>query len=254
MTRLTAVIIARDEEANLPRCLASLKWVDEIVVGDCGSTDRTVGIAKEAGAHIVTYEWRGYGQAKQIVADRATGDWILSIDADEEVSPELAREIRATVDLPGDKVGFRLPRRTLFLGRWMKHGGWYPDRVLRLYRRGQGRFTESSVHEALEVDGMIGTLANELLHYSYPTLEVYFEKFNRYTTLAAQEAFQKGTRDSLGKIVFNPAAKFVKQYILKAGFLDGTEGLLLALLSAGYVMTKYAKLRNLERLRREAGN
>ncbi len=247
MTKLTAVIIARNEEANLPRCLASLKWVDEIIVGDCGSTDRTVAIAQEAGAQIVTYEWCGYGPAKQTVASHATGDWILSIDADEEVTLELAREIRGVIDNPRDVAGYRLPRKTSFLGRWIEHGGWYPDRVLRLYRRGQGRFTSSSVHEALEVDGSVGTLTNDLLHYSYPTLEVYFEKFNRYTTLAAEEAFCKGVRGSLVKTFLNPMAKFAKQYFLRAGFLDGTEGLLLAALSAGYVMTKYAKLRQLER-------
>ena len=254
MTRLTAVIIARNEEANLPRCLASLKWVDEIIVGDCGSTDRTVEIAKEAGARIVTYQWRGYGPAKQTVAEHATGEWVLSVDADEEVTEELAREIRALIENPGDVAGFRLPRRTYFLGRWIKYGGWYPDRVLRLYRRGQGRFTESSVHEALEVDGSVGVLQHDLLHYSYPTLEVYFEKFNRYTTLAAEEALRKGVRGSLVKTFLNPVAKFAKQYFLRAGFLDGIEGLLLAALSAGYVMTKYAKLRQLERFSRKTGN
>jgi glycosyltransferase involved in cell wall biosynthesis len=250
MTKLTVVIIARNEKTNLPKCLESIKWADEIIVGDCGSTDRTVEIARQAGAKIVTYEWQGYGIAKQTVAAQATGEWILSIDADEEVTEGLAQEIRTVVSDVSDQAGYRMPRLTLFLGRWIRHGGWYPDRVLRLYRRGCGRFTESSVHEALEVEGSIGTLQHDLLHYSYPTLEVYFDKFNRYTSLAAEEALRRGVRGSLGKILFNPAAKFLKQYVFRAGFLDGLEGLLLAILSAGYVLIKYAKLRQLERANR----
>jgi glycosyltransferase involved in cell wall biosynthesis len=249
MTKLTVVIIARNEESNLPKCLESIKWADEIIVGDCGSTDRTVEIARQAGARIVTYTWQGYGLAKQTVAAQATGEWILSIDADEEVTEGLAQEIRTVVNKT-DQAGYRMPRLTLFLGRWIRHGGWYPDRVLRLYCRGCGRFTESSVHEALEVEGSIGTLQHDLLHYSYPTLEVYFEKFNRYTSLAAEEALRRGMRGSLRKIIFNPVAKFFKQYIFRAGFLDGLEGLLLAILSAGYVLIKYAKLRQLERVNR----
>jgi hypothetical protein len=211
-----------------------------------------VQIALNYGAKIVTYEWHGYGQAKHIVAQQAEGEWILSLDADEEVSAELRAEIKDAIADDRGMVGYRLPRRTLFLGRWMYHGGWYPDPVMRLFKRGYGQFTTASVHEAIVVGGPTSRFANDLLHYSYPTLETYLDKFNKYTSLAAGDAFRRGQRGGLGRIILNPIAKFCKQYILRAGFLDGIEGLLLAVLSAGYVMTKYAKLRDLHRRQRKA--
>ncbi|MEW5795977.1 MAG: glycosyltransferase family 2 protein [Candidatus Zixiibacteriota bacterium] len=247
MKKLSVVIIARNEEANISRCLESVQWADEIIVGDSGSDDRTVPIAQSYSAKIVTYVWRGFGPAKQIVTDHAEGEWILSIDADEEVTSDLADEIRAAIADSGGIVGFRLPRRTQFLGRWIAHGGWYPDLVLRLYRRGRGRFTDAHVHEEVLVDGPTGCLGHDLLHYSYPNLDVYLDKLNKYTTLAAEDALRRGQTAGPARIIFNPLAKFLKQYILRAGFLDGREGLLLAVLSAGYVMTKYAKLWDLRR-------
>lgn len=247
MKKLSVVIIARNEEANLPRCLGSVKWADEILVGDSGSTDRTVEIARSYGARIVTYEWTGFGPAKQIVSEQAEGEWILSLDADEEVTDKLAEEIKAAVGSDQGAVGYNIRRRTLFLGRWMYHGGWYPDWVTRLYRRESGRISGYAVHEGIAVDGPTARMNNDLLHYSYPTLEIYLQKLNRYTTLAAQEAIGRGQTASLWHIVVNPFAKFIKQYVLRAGFLDGTEGFVLAVLSAGYVVIKYTKLWQLQR-------
>jgi len=252
MKKLSVVIIARNEEASLPRCLKSVAWADEVIVGDSGSADRTAEIARNLGARVYGYEWRGFGPAKQGVVDQATGEWILSLDADEEVTPELAAEIKTVLEGNERAVGYYLPRRTEFLGRWMMHGGWYPDYVLRLFRKDRGLFTDATVHEAVKVDGSTARLRNDLLHYSYPTLERYFDKFNRYTTLAANEAFRMGQSVGLAELVLNPIAKFLKQYFLKGGFLDGARGLLLAILSSGYVSIKYAKLRDLWR-RKESG-
>ncbi len=254
MKRLSVVIIARNEETSLPRCLESVRWADEIIVGDSGSGDRTMEVARDLGARVFSYEWRGFGPAKQGAVDRAEGEWILSLDADEEVTPELATEIRVALGRKDHVVGYYLPRRTEFLGRWMLHGGWYPDYVLRLFRRDRGAFTSALVHEAVRVDGPTAYLRNDLLHYSYPTLDRYLDKFNRYTTLAANEAFAKGQRVSLTELILNPNAKFIKQCILKGGFLDGARGLLLAILSSGYVSIKYAKLRDLWRQKEKGVN
>jgi len=251
MKRLSVVIIARNEETSLPRCLESVRWADEIIVGDSGSGDRTMEVARDLGAKVYSYEWCGFGPAKQGAIDQAEGEWILSLDADEEVTPELATEIRVALGRNDHMVGYYLPRRTEFLGRWMLHGGWYPDYVLRLFRKNCGAFTPAMVHEAVRVDGPTARLKNDLLHYSYPTLDRYLEKFNRYTTLAANEAFAKGQRVGPVVLVLNPIAKFVKQYFLKGGFLDGSKGLLLAILSSGYVSIKYAKLRELWRQKEE---
>ena len=247
MKKLSVVVITRNEEKNLGRCLEAVKWADEIVITDFGSTDDTLEIAKSHGARIFTPQWRGFGRSKQSGVDQAEGEWILSLDADEQVTAGLADEIRSRINGPGDAVGFFVPRRTRFLGRWMRHGGWYPDYVLRLFRKDSGAFSDVLVHEEIVVTGPTERLDNDLLHFCYPSLENYLDKLNRYTTLAAEELYQKGRRSGVGRIILNSMAKFVKQYILKAGFLDGSEGLILALLSSGYVLTKYAKLRDLVR-------
>ena len=247
MNKLSAVIITRNEEENLPRCLDSVKFADEIVVVDSGSTDRTLDIAREFGATVCETEWRGFGFSKRDGVAKATGDWVLSIDADEEVSAELAEEIQAVVRDSHSVAGFHIPRRTEFLGRWIMHSGWYPDPVLRLFRKECGNFDEALVPEKVILEGETGLLKNDLLHYSYPSLEDYFRKFNRYTSLAAREAHQNGRKVGVRYVLVNPLVKFVKQYVVKGGFLDGLEGLILAILSACYVMVKYAKIRDLVR-------
>jgi len=247
MSRLSAVIITLNEEANLPRCLESVKWADEIVVVDSESTDRTIDIAREYRAVIHRPEWRGFGPAKREGVDKAAGEWILSIDADEEVTPELADEISEALNSGSDISGYYVPRRTQFLGRWIYHCGWYPDPVLRLFRKADGNFDDSPVHEQVVVKGKTGRLKRDLLHYSYPTLDSYFDKFNRYTGMAARKAFDQGRRAGVWDITVRPLACFVKHYFLKRGFLDGLEGLIISVLSACHVLTKYAKLRDLAR-------
>ena len=247
MIRLSVVVVCRNEEANLARCLESVRFADDIVVADSRSTDRTTEIARQFGARTFTIDWSGFGSAKQFAVDQAAGEWILSIDADEALSPGLADEIRGIVASTPSCDGYDMPRLTNFLGRWIRHSGWYPDRVLRLFRKGRGQFTEATVHEALVVNGPVGHCRHDLRHYSYPTLELYFEKFNRYTTLGAEQAFARGERASVFDLTIRPAAALVKHYISKAGFLDGIEGLMISVLSSCAVLVKYAKLRHLHR-------
>lgn len=247
MSRLSVVIIAFNEEANIRRCLESVKWADEIVLVDSASTDQTLEIAGEYGVIVHRPDWRGFGPAKREGVAKANGDWILSIDADEEVTPELAKEIRAAVEAEAGLSGFAMPRRTQFLGRWIYHCGWYPDPVLRLFRKADGNFDEAPVHERVVLKGSVGRLKYDLLHYSYPTLDSYFTKFNRYTTLAAEAAFERGRRAGAWDITVRPLACFLKHYFLKRGFLDGLEGLIISVLSSCHVLTKYAKLRDLAR-------
>ncbi len=243
--KLSVVIITRNEEANLPRCLESVNWADEIVVVDSGSTDRTEEIAVGYHARLYHEPWQGYGHAKQAGLSYATGEWILSIDADEVVTEELVGEIKRVVSAEGGPDGYYMPRRTNFLGRWILHCGWYPDPLLRLFRRQKGRFDEAAVHEKAIVEGETGRLKGELLHYSYPDLETYFEKFDRYTTMGAEKALARGKTAGWFDIVVKPPVSFFKHYISKQGFRDGLEGFILSVLSSMAVLVKYAKLRHL---------
>ena len=244
---ISVVVITRNEEHNLPRCLSSVTWADEIVVVDSGSTDRTCDVAESYRARVVSAPWRGFGPAKQTGVDTATGDWILSIDADEEVTEELAREIRTVIGKEDGCDGYYIPRLTNFLGRWIYHCGWYPDPVLRLFRKSRGRFDGAMVHEKVVIDGESGRLKGELRHYSYPDLESYFDKFNRYTTMGAEKAHREGKAAGWSDIVIRPPVSFVKHYVTKQGFRDGLEGFVLSVLSSLAVLVKYAKLRHLGR-------
>ncbi|RKX25292.1 MAG: glycosyltransferase family 2 protein [Candidatus Zixiibacteriota bacterium] len=245
MNRISVVIITKNEEENLSRCLDSVRWADEIIVVDSKSTDRTLEIAEQYGAKIFRPEWRGFGPAKQEGVRRAGGDWILSIDADEVVAPELAQEIKAVTLTDDGIIGYYMPRRTQFLGRWINHCGWYPGWVLRLFRKDSGDFDDALVHEKVIVKGNTARLKHDLLHYSFPTIDVYLEKQWEYAELGAQQAFRGGRRSGALAVVVRPLASFVKHYVLKRGFLDGIEGFLISALAAYYVMVKYAKLRNL---------
>ncbi len=247
MDSLSVVIITCNEEANIGRCLKSVAWADEIIVVDSGSTDDTREIAGEMGAAVYDLEFEGYGPAKAYGVTKATSRWVLSVDADEAVSPELAAEIREVLDRDTAEIGFDMPRRTNFLGRWIYHCGWYPDRILRLFRRDRGGFNDARVHESISVEGAVGHLKGELLHYSYPTLEHYLRKSNRYTTLGARQAFKRGRRTSWIDLVFRPPVSFISHFISRQGFRDGMEGLLISVLSAVAVLVKYAKLRDLAR-------
>jgi glycosyltransferase involved in cell wall biosynthesis len=249
---LSVAIVAMDEEANIGRTLASVRWADEIVLVDSGSKDRTCDIAREQGCRVIVEPWRGYVAQKQYAIDLCTKDWVLLLDADEEVSPGLAEEIRVAIAGPNAARGYRLPRKNLFLGRWMRHGGFYPDAKLRLFRRGQGFVTGHDPHDRCElrprVPQEIKQFKNALVHYTYPNLTLYLAHMNRYSSLGADLAVEKGQRSfSLNSIVARPLATFIYNYFLRLGFLDGREGLLLHLYHAGYVSWKYAKAWELSR-------
>ena len=249
---ISVAIVAMDEEANIGRTLASVGWADEIVLVDSGSKDRTCAIARERGARVVVEAWRGYVAQKQFAIELCTKDWVLLLDADEEVSPGLAEEIRTAIAGPNPASGYKLPRKNLFLGRWIRHGGFYPDPKLRLFRRGQGFVTGHDPHDRCELKPGIPQQTrqfnNALIHYTYPTLTLYLNHMNRYSSLGAQLAVAKGHRSfSLVNIVLRPLATFAYNYFIRLGFLDGREGLLLHLYHAGYVSWKYSKAWELSR-------
>jgi glycosyltransferase involved in cell wall biosynthesis len=250
---LSVVLITYNEEANLRRTLESVlplvrpregapESAGEIIVVDNGSTDRTVEIARELGAKIFIEEWKGFAAQKNSAIAKATGDWILSLDADEVVEPELSEEIKRIIDANAAANGYRIPRKNLFLGRWIRHAGFWPDRKLRLFRRGKGRFIDRPVHEVMEVDGPTGALQNALIHNAYPTLTGYIATMNKYSSLGAELAAGNGHRRfSFVNILLRPIATFISMYLLRLGFLDGREGLLLCLYHSVYVSWKYAK-------------
>lgn len=253
--KLSVALITKNEEANLGRTLESVRWADEIVIVDCGSTDRTAAIAVGLGAKFFVEEWKGFGAQKNSALAKCTGDWVLALDADEAVSEELAAEIRALLNGTPECDAYFLPRRNYFLGRWVRHGGYWPDPKLRLFRRGAAAFEERAVHETAHCAGSTGELKGCLLHHAYPTLDGYLEHMNRYSTLGAQQAVAKGkTSRSWAAFVWNvylmPVATFEYNYFLRLGFLDGREGLLLHLYHSAYVSWKYAKAWEAGRQRR----
>jgi len=240
---LSIAIVALNEEANLGRVLESVRWADEIVVVDSGSTDRTCDIAREYGSRLIIEPWRGYTAQKNYALELCTKDWILSLDADEEVSPELAEEIRRVLASPGSLDGYSMPRKNLFLGRWMRHGGFYPDPKLRLFRRGKAYSTGRDPHDRFEMKNgeRVGRLQGALVHYTYPTLTLYLEHMNRYSSVWNHVPGAVPQRFSINAIVLRPLATFIYNYFFRLGFLDGREGLLLHMYHAGYVSWKYAK-------------
>ena len=243
MATLSVIVITRNEEHNIVDCLESVRWANEIVVVDGESDDKTVELARRYSQKIYVEPWEGYAASKNFALKQCTGDWILWLDADERVTERLGKEIQ---DVLGhgitDTVGFEVSRKAFFLGRWIKHCGWYPGYVLRLFRRGSGQWSDKKVHEHLEIEGKTGRLNSDLLHYTDPNLWHYFDKFNRYTTLAAEELTAKGERFRLSQLTVRPAWLFFRMYFLKLGFLDGAQGFILCVLSSCYVFTKYAKL------------
>ncbi len=243
MATLSVIVLTLNEERNLADCLESVRWVDEVILVDSGSTDKTIAIARQYTANIHTIAWQGYGAARNFGVAKAKGEWILWLDADERVMPELADEICEIVRKNDPAVaGYSVARRAFFLGRWIRHCGWYPSRVTRLFRREKGKFSETRVHERLLLDGPVVTTSHDLIHYTDPDLNHYFTKFNKYTSLAVEDLRAQGRRFSLVDLLVRPPFMFVKMYILRAGFLDGIQGLILSVLSSAYVFTKYAKL------------
>jgi len=239
---VTAVIITRNEEHQILECLNSIAWVDEVVVVDTGSRDRTVELAKHWSARVYEIEFTGYGEAKNYGLRMARGDWILSIDADERVSPELRNEIEQKLHSGADREGYYVPRRAIFLGQPILHGGWYPGYVLRLFRREKGVFDARKVHEGVKVDGAVGYLRSPILHFTDPSLKHYLEKLNVYTSLAAEEVRDRSGSGQLFHLLCSPLFMFVKMYFLRLGLLDGMHGFVLAVCSAFHVFIKHAKI------------
>lgn len=261
---LSVVVITFNEEANLPRTLESVKWADEIVVVDSGSTDRTVEIARSYGAKVFIEPWKGFAAQKNSALEKATGDWILSLDADEAVSGGLAAAIQRIMDADEDEVrsisGLFVARKNFFLGEWIRHGGFYPDRKLRLFRKSAGLFENRLVHEDIKVQGKTAALDHffeerdiNLVHHAYPTLSSYIEHMDRYSSLGAQMAVEKGRSGfSFLDLVVRPMLTFIYNYFFRFGFLDGREGLLLHLYHSVYVSWKYAKVWELTRRRSQS--
>lgn len=247
--RLTAALIVRDEEEQIARAIRSVAWADEIIVVDGGSTDGTRPAAAAAGARVIERPWEGFAAARRTALAEARGGWILFIDADEEATPELGAEIRALLGGAPDRVGYRIRRRGLFLGRWMRHGAWGRDRVLRLARRDRARVEERRVHETMEVDGPVGDLSGVLLHHSQPDLASVGRKFGRYVELAAADLADRrrsaGRRIGAWEVALRPCVGFIRDYVVRLGFLDGAEGLLLAAVGALSTMAKVHRARRL---------
>ncbi|MBX9811577.1 MAG: glycosyltransferase family 2 protein [Burkholderiales bacterium] len=240
---VSAIIITKNAERTLPRCLESVAWADEIVVVDSGSTDRTLDICRELGAQVhQTPDWPGYGPQKNRALDLACGDWVLALDADEWVAPELRAEIDRTLAAPGNKAAFAIPRRSSFCGRLMRHSGWWPDYVVRLFRRDAARFSEDNTHERLIVNGPTGKLKQPLMHEAITSLDQMLNKMNVYSTNTALMLHRRGRRASLFTALLHGGWAFMRTYFLRLGFLDGREGFMLAVANAEGSYYRYLKL------------
>ncbi|VCU71207.1 SPBc2 prophage-derived glycosyltransferase SunS [Pigmentiphaga humi] len=240
--RLSVIVITRNEAHNIAACLESVRFADEVIVVDSGSTDGTVDIAGSFGARVTAApDWPGFGPQKNRALALATGDWVLSLDADERVTPELAAAIAQVLRDPRHDA-YDMPRLSSFCGRFIRHSGWWPDRVLRLFRRGTARFSDDQVHEKVLPDGSVGQLAPHLLHYTYPDLDTAIAKMNRYSADSAQTLHARGKRASIGTAIGHGLWTFIRIYLIKRGFLDGRHGFLLATTAAAGSFYRYAKL------------
>jgi len=244
--RLSVCVIACNEERNIGDCLESVKWAAEIILLDSYSTDRTAEIARRYTDKVFQAPWEGFSRNKNMCIGKATNEWILVLDADERVTPELKDEI---CSLAGGADGYFVGRKNFFLGRWIRHCGWYPDYSIRLFRRGKGVFGERSVHEAVRVEGTTAKLSQPLLHYTYTSVHQFIGRLNRYSTLAAEEICRRQGPLGAGRLRWHtclsllarPGFTFFKMYVLKLGFLDGKDGFLISFFYSYYVFMKYAK-------------
>jgi glycosyltransferase involved in cell wall biosynthesis len=243
---LSAVLITQNAAALLPECLASVAFADEVVVVDSASTDGTPEVAARYGARVIQKEWLGFGRQKQFAVEQAQNDWVLCLDADERVSPELAASIVRALQAPASPV-YRMARRNRFLGRWLRHGEGYPDWSPRLFDRRQARWSDDAVHEKVLYAVTPGTLAGDLLHESAEDLGRYLDKQNRYSSLAAAELHRQGRRAGLAELALSPTVRFVKFYFLRLGCLDGLPGLAHIAIGCMTSFLKYAKLIELRR-------
>jgi glycosyltransferase involved in cell wall biosynthesis len=243
---LSVTVITRNAERSLDACLESVAFADEILVVDSGSTDATLEIAHRRGARVLRQDWLGYGKQKQFAATQAANRWILSIDADERVTPQLHDAITAVLRAPKYHA-YEMPRCNRFMGRWLRHGEGYPDWSLRLYDREHARWSDDVVHEKVVTSGSVGKLRGDLLHESEEGIADYLDKQNHYTTLQAERMYQRGKRASAAKLLFSPPLRFVKFYVVRGGFLDGVPGLVHIVIGCFNSFSKYAKLNALQR-------
>lgn len=245
MARISVIVLTLNEERNLPRCLGSVRWADEIVVVDSFSADRTVDIAREHGALVLRHEYDSDLRQRERGFAAATGDWILVLDADEEVPADLAGEIRDAVSRPDAPDGFLLARLVSFHGEWIRHGGWYPGLTLRLFRKERVRTEDAAVHGGYAVEGTPGTLRTPLHHYSYDSISHYLRKMNDYTSLQVSNLLRSrpGYVPGPAKLLFSPLSHFLRNFVTRRGWRDGIRGFLLAVLDAVYALALYAKLR-----------
>lgn len=238
---LSVVIITLNEAHAIRACLESVAWADEIIVVDSGSTDGTLAICREFTPHVHVHDWPGFGPQKNRALGYATQEWVLSLDADERVTPGLRRELEAAMAAPGAHAAFRMPRLSSFCGRYMRHSGWWPDYITRLFRRGAARFSDDLVHERLVVSGSTGTLKSPLLHDTYRDLEEVLDKVNSYSTAGARMKHKQGKQAGLTTAIAHGVWAFVRTYFLRRGFLDGREGFMLAVSNAEVTYYRYVK-------------
>ena len=241
MPRLSVIIIAKNESENIADCIKSANFADEVVVLDSGSSDNTNAIAKKLGAKVFNKPWKGYGQHKNLAIQLAKHEWIFSLDADERITPALKKEIIKTINQSHLNV-YDVPRRSLFVSRFINYSGWQPDRTKRLFKKGSARFSEHQVHEHLITQHEIGHLTEPLIHYSYRDFETVLKKINVYSSLGASDLKNRGKKGSLKKALFHAFWAFIRTYFLRLGFLDGREGLMLAISIAECTYYRYIKL------------
>ena len=254
MPKLSVTVVAKNEAADLGSALASVAWADEIVVVDSHSTDDTSAIARQYTDRVVVHDWLGHIEQKNYAASLASHDWILSLDADERVTPALADEIRSVMSGTPHEAAFRVPRVTWHLGRWIRTTDWYPDFQTRLYDRRLAKWTGRYVHEAVTVDGEVGRLRGELQHYAYRDIADHLDTIDRYTTYAARQMHEDGRRAGILQLLGHPPLAFLRNYIAHRGILDGGPGLIVSALNSYYVFLKFAKLRELESQKSEVSS
>ncbi len=248
VNQITAYTLSLNEARQIRAVMESIKWADEIILVDSFSTDGTVEIAREYGARVLNERFCGFGKLRNLALDAASNDWIVSIDADERCTPELAYEIRRELDAPRFDA-YHVPRKSHFLGHWMRHSGWYPDyRQPQFFNRTKMRYREDLVHERFSLDGRLGFLREHALQYPWETIDCATAKLQRYSTLMAQRYAEMNKRASLAKLIGSPPAMFLKMFVFQQGFRDGYHGLILASLYAYYTFLKYAKLWEIQRI------
>jgi glycosyltransferase involved in cell wall biosynthesis len=244
--KISAAIITHNEELNIARAIESLRCCDEIVVVDSGSNDRTVEIAANYGARVIETHWRGYAAQKNFASEACENDWVFSLDADEALSEALEGEIwQFKKHEPPAHYGYTVPRMAQYLGRWILHSGWYPDRKIRLFHRQHARWVGEFVHESVTLEGSVGHFESNLLHYTCSSLSEHLKTMDRYTTLAAEQIIDQGKRVQWHNLAIDPAWTFFRTYVLQRGYLDGSEGLAIAYMAGIYTFLKYAKAQNM---------